>query len=237
MNEQSSSRLLAEAIVNAGSYRETHEQRQAGGELGATASAFTIAVSREVGALGTSIAGEVGSRLHWPVYDQELLQHIAQELKTRARLLESVDEKRMSWLEEYAGSFASKPPVSASAFVRHLIRVVLSLGTHGACVIVGRGAAHILPSATTLRVRLVGELEHRIEVLSRRLGVSREEAARRIGAIEHERQAFLKDHFQIDPTDPRRYDLVLNTSRFGVAESADLIIEALHRLEARAGHK
>lgn len=37
-----------------------------------------------------------------------------------------------------------------------------------------------------------------------------------------------------DPADPRNYDLLLNTSRFTIGECAELIIEALRRLQARA---
>jgi cytidylate kinase len=233
MNVRSSSQLLAEAMVHAGSYRESVHQGQ--GPQPVATSKFTIAFSREAGARGTTIGSEVGARLHWPVYDQELLEKIAREMNTRARLLESVDEKRQSWLEECVEAFASVPLVSQSAFVRHMIETVLSLGAIGSCVIVGRGAVHILPPATTLRVRLVGEQEDRIEVMAGQLGVSREEAARRIATIERERLAFLKDHFQIDAADPHRYDLVLNTSRFTVVECADLIVEGFKRMEARAG--
>ena len=74
----------------------------------------------------------------------------------RTKLLESVDERRTSWLVEFAEAFSQLPLVSEVAYVRHLIQTILSLSVHGSCVIVGRGATHILPPATTLRVALVG---------------------------------------------------------------------------------
>src|SRR5262249_55976043 len=156
----------------------------------------------------------LGDCLGWPVYDQELVQRIATEMNLRASLLASVDEKRMSWLEECVGGFASVPSVSESAFVRRLIETILSLGVHGDCIIVGRGAPQILPVETTLRVRLVAALDDRITVMSRELNVSREEAARFIEKTDRERRTFIQDHFQKDPSDPGHYDLVLNSSRF-----------------------
>src|SRR5262249_8116953 len=92
---------------------------------------------------------------------------------------------------------------------------------------------HILPAGTTLRVRLVAIREDRIAATCLRLGVSAQEAARWVEQTEKERTAFIRDHFQQDPTDPRRYDLVLNTSRWSIPECAELIIQGLHRLEWR----
>jgi cytidylate kinase len=199
---------------------------------GRSSRAFTIALSRESGARGTSTAREVGARLGWTVYDHELLERIAQEMNLRTSLLESVDEKTVSWLQECAEAFASVPSVSGSAYVRHLVQTLLSLAAHGECVIVGRGAAQVLPGETTLRLRLVAPVEWRIVAISQKLGISREEAARQIERTDRERVRFVKDHFHKDATDPREYDLVLNSSRFSVGQCADLIVEALHRLQA-----
>src|SRR3954451_10474791 len=140
MTHRHSGRALAEAIVHANSYREEHEQAR----LSPDSQALTIAISRQVGAGGTSIAAEVGKRLGWPVYDHALVERIAQEMHLRTKLLESVDERHTSWLTDCAESFSQSPLVSTSAYVRHLIQTILSLGAHGSCVVVGRGAAQIL---------------------------------------------------------------------------------------------
>jgi cytidylate kinase len=195
---------------------------------------LTIALSRESGTHGTSIAYAIGGQLGWPVYDRELLERIAGEMGLRATLLESVDERRRPWLLEFVETFASVPAVTQSAFMRHLIETVISLGVHGECVIVGRGAAQLLRPETTLRVRLVAPLSERIAAKSRDLVISPEEAARQIEETDRGRVRFIKDHFLKDPTDCHLYDLVLNSSRFPITECVDLIIEALHRMEKRA---
>jgi cytidylate kinase len=234
MNHRSQSERLIEALAKVMQHWESRrklEARQADGS-GRNSRAFTIALSRESGARGTSTAREVGARLGWTVYDHELLERIAQEMKLRTSLLESVDEKRVSWLRACVEAFASVPSVSGSAYVRHLTETLYSLATHGECVIVGRGAAQILPVETTLRVRLVAPVEWRIVAMSKKLGVSKEEAARQVETIDRERVRFVKDHFRKEATDPRQYDLVLNSSRYSVGECADLIVEGLRRLQA-----
>jgi hypothetical protein len=81
--------------------------------------AFTIAISREAGANGSAVGRLLGERVGWPVYDYELVERIAGDIGLRSELLESVDEKRMSWLQEFAESFASESAVTESAYVRH----------------------------------------------------------------------------------------------------------------------
>jgi cytidylate kinase len=205
---------------------------------------YTVALSREAGTQGTLVAHEVGRLLGWPVYDHELLERIAQDMGLRTSLLESVDERRQSLLLEAAEALLSAPResdwgplVSESAYVHHLVKVVLALGAHGECVIVGRGAAFILPATTTLRARLVGPVRERIAALSRQFGLHEREAARKARTLDRERNDFAQDHFLKDPTDPRNYDVVLNATRLTVPQCAELICGALHRLQVRGAER
>lgn len=195
--------------------------------------AATLAITREAGTPGTSVAREVGARLDWPVYDHELVDLIAKETGLRTSLLDSVDERHRPWLLECFETLGSARRLSESGYAVHVFETVVALGLQGHCVIVGRGAAHILPSFSTLRVRLVGLLEDRVTNAARQQNLSREEAARWVEETDRERSEFVKAHFFMDPADPRHYDLVLNTSRWSVAECADFIVRALHQLESR----
>jgi len=38
----------------------------------------------------------------------------------------------------------------------------------------------------------------------------------------------------LDPIDSRNYDLILNSTRLSIAQSAELIVETLHRVQAPA---
>jgi cytidylate kinase len=203
-----------------------------------TQRAFSIAVSREAGTEGGLIATEVGELLGWHVYDQELVERIAQDMGLRATLLESADEHHQGWLMESMAAFLAPVQgdagwlVPESSYAHQLVKTVLALGAHGECVIVGRGAAFILPPQTTLRVRLVGPVAGRIAAVSRKLGISEHEAPSRIRAIDQERTQFVRNHFHKDPTDPHNYDLILNAVRLTVRHSAELIVETLNHLRA-----
>lgn len=133
--------------------------------------AFTIAISREAGANGSAVGRLLGERLGWPVYDYELVERIANEMGLRSEFLESVDEKRMSWLQEIAESFSSESSVTESAYVRHLVQILLTLALHGECIIVGRGANVVVPVETSLRIRLVAPIRTRIATVQKRRNV------------------------------------------------------------------
>jgi cytidylate kinase len=231
MNTIGSSDITAEALLRA----SQHWQAKHGAESGGADSkrAFTIALSREAGARGTTVASAIGQKLGWPVYDHELVELIAKEMKLRTRLLESVDERHIDWIQDTMAGFGLTPAVTESAFVRHLVETLLSLASHGACVIVGRGSPHILPAGTTLRVRLVAPLEDRIRLTSRQLHLAHDEAARHVKTLDQQRAAFIVDHFRKDPAAPENYDLILNSSRFAVPECAAVIIATLHQFEAQ----
>src|SRR5262245_30976817 len=230
MNGHDLSLSLAEALIRS---HARALDRQGSPEAGRQPSRppFTIAISREAGALGNSVATEVGRRLGWPVYDRNLLDRIARELRRPPSQLEPVDERTSSWLEDSLASLFDKHHVGPDTYFRYLLAAVRGLGEAGGCVIVGRGANCILPAETTLRVRLVARAEDRARVVARRLGLSSSQAAAWVEKTERERFAFVQDHFKEDPTDPHYYDLVLNMSRLTVDGAAELILETLRRLE------
>jgi len=231
-----SSQRLAEALTKTQQHWESRrrtETRSGGGQPHAPA--LTVAISREAGANGGgAIARAIGERLGWPVYDSELVHLVADGMKVRASLLDALDERRTSWIRECIEAFGSNTSVTQSAYLHRLIETLLALAAHGECVIVGRGAAVVLPPATTLRVRLVAPREHRIAVMQEARKMSREEAARWVETTDRERAGFLRDHFDADLADSKYVDLLLNSARFTVAECAEIAVTALHRLQDRA---
>jgi hypothetical protein len=195
--------------------------------------AFTITVSREVGALGHTVAEEVGKRLGWPVYDQELIDKIAEEIGRPSFHVRGLDEKPVGWLEEFFTSLGGQYPVSPMAYLKKLTGVVSGLGAMGKCIIVGRGANFILPRETTLRVRLVADLKDRVRAIGWLKDASDKEAARFIEKTDRERALFVHGNFGKDVTDPHHYDLVINTSSVGLEEAAQVILDTLRVFEKR----
>ena len=198
---------------------------------------WTIALAREAGASGTTIAREVAARLHWQVYDHELLEQIAQDMGVRSNLLKSVDERRQPWVEEAPGNLHGD-----AAGQQERLRAPSGR--------IGAGAGNTWPkrhrrprrpvysaAGHDVAHRIVAHRHDRVHRVRRMLGLSQKEAERETERIDHERVSFTKSHFFKDATDPDNYDLVLNSSRFSTTECAECIIAALHCLQARGRQK
>jgi hypothetical protein len=207
----------------------------AAGEADRVPPPFSIAISRQAGALGHTVAAEVGQRLGWPVYDREILEKVGEDMRRPPRHLQAVDERPGSWLEEFLAGLASQYSVSPDLYLKYLVGAVRGLGQIGRCVIVGRGANFVLPAETTLRVRLVASAEDRTRVIAQRLHLGLREAAAWAERAERERGEFVRRAFRHDVTDPHHYDLVLHMSRLTVDEAAEVIVGVLQRFEERAG--
>jgi cytidylate kinase len=188
--------------------------------------ALTVAVSREAGARGGSIGRRVGRKLGWQVYDQELLEYVAQESAVIPGVLEAPQGPAAAWAEDRLQELLRGQEMSADPAVVNLARVVLALGAQGQVVLIGRGAGCILPRATTLNVRIVAPLAERIAYMAQWLRLTEEEAAQRVRLRDSRRVEFLATHFHRQAGDVHQYDLVLNSSLLGEDVCAELIAQA-----------
>ena len=230
MNANKLSGMLLDSlgtVVRATDYRPSAKNATAG------ACRHVITISREAGARGTTVARAVGDLLGWPVYDRELLDRVGKEMGTHTDMVKLIDEKPMGWLEQCVCSLVSEYNLSHDSYMVHLIATVRALGAQGHCVIVGRGSNFLLPHETTLNIRLVGDLKDRIAWIQQEHKVSEKEAAHWVEKTNNQRHDFVKRHFGKEVADLKWYDLGLNTSRLSVAECADVIVTAMHRIQAR----
>jgi cytidylate kinase len=188
-----------------------------------------ITISREPGSGGRVVATELGKKLGFDVFHQEIINEIAESAQVSTRVLETLDEKGLSVLEEWITSLVDNRHLWPDQYLRHLMKVIGTIGKHGNAVIVGRGANFVLPPEGRIRVRIVAPLDVRVENVSRNFGVSAEDAERRIIRTESERRAFIRKYFNADITDPINYDLVLNTGTLSIEAAANAIKNALEQ--------
>ncbi len=194
---------------------------------------LTIALSREAGARGGSIARRAGRLLGWQVYDQELLEYMAQDATVRQGVAENLARPIVDWVETRLQELLQTEELGRQPFVVHLARVMLVLGAQGNVVLLGRGAGCILPADSTLNVRVVAPLQDRIAYMSQWLRLTEAEAAERVRLRDQRRAEFVETHFHRRPDDVHQYDLLLNSSLLGEELCADLIVRAAR---ARASH-
>ena len=193
----------------------------------AAPAAVVITVSRQPGSGGRLVAQAVSERLGFDLFHQEMIHEMAQSANVSEKVAQSLDERRLSVLEDYLAALVNREHLWPDVYLRHLLKVVGTIGKHGRAVIVGRGAHLILPPEGRLRVRIIAPRAHRARMVAEQFGLSFEEAENRVIKTGSERKAFIRKYFNADIDDPLNYDLVLNTATLGIAEAARTVVAAV----------
>ena len=108
-----------------------------------------------------------------------------------------------------------------------LIRLVLVLAARGDVLIVGRGAGFLLPTETTLNVRIIAPREERIAYLAQWLRLPPEAAKAEMDKRDRVRSELHAELADRDSNDLSQYDILLNSGRLDEATCAELIAQAI----------
>ena len=186
-----------------------------------------VTLSREPGSGGRLVAAGIAEKLHFDVFHQEVIHAMAESAHVSTKMLESVDEKGLSMIEDWVASAVHKRHLWPDEYLQHLLKVIGTIGKHGRAVIVGRGANFVLPADKRFRVRIIAPAEFRAEKVAKEHTLSMEEARRRILKTQSERQAFVRKYFHADIADPGNYDMVLNTGTMQIADAVNAVCSVL----------
>lgn len=189
---------------------------------------LTIAISREAGARGGSIARRVGKRLGWQVYTQELLEFLCANEAARQSILTDVPHDAADWVTTQLDRLSREQRFDLSAEEAEMPRLLLTLAARGQVLLVGRGAGYYLPREIALHVRIVAPLADRIAHMADWSRLTQEAATEQVRQRDERRADFLLKHFGKHPNEPHDFDLVLNSGQLGEETCADIILAALN---------
>jgi cytidylate kinase len=182
-----------------------------------------VTVSREPGSGGKLIAKGIAECLDFDLFHQEMIHEMALSAKVSARVLESLDEKGLSMLDDWVSVVVHDQHLWPDEYLQHLLKVVSTIGRHGNAVLVGRGSNFILPPEKTLRLRVIAPSSFRAKKVAAEFDLPLKEAERRILNTESNRRAFIRKYFHKEIFDPIHYDLVLNTATISLKEATEAV--------------
>lgn len=183
-----------------------------------------VTISREPGSGGVLVAEKLAEKLGFDLFHQEVIHKMAESTHMSSMLLETLDEKGLNALEDLISSIVYDRYLWPDKYLKHLMKVIGTIGKHGRAVIVGRGANFILESKHIIKVRIVAPLKDRIANVVRTYDCSEEEAKRHVMRAESDRRAFIRKYFHTEISDPVHYDLVLNASALGIEGVVNAVI-------------
>jgi cytidylate kinase len=184
---------------------------------------LTVAVSRQAGARGATIARKVADILDWQFFDHDTLDYLSQDDTARAQLLADVPADAQRWADGQLAHLQRDRGLNAQGDSLRLVRILLTVAARGNAVIVGRAAGFMLPPDTTVHVRIVAPLDARVAYIAQELRMTRPEAVEEVRARDERRALFLDQTLACDPADLSAYDVVVNSDRLGVEAAAQFV--------------
>ncbi len=211
-----------------------------------------ITISRMYGSGGSEVAERVATMLGWPLFDNDIVDAVAERLGLSHDEVAGHEERVPSLVERIAtamslGSPESIPALPAEGLESTEERIVQVTGRiieeavqQGPAVFVGRGAQCLLAEREdALHVFCYAPKPALRKYAMAEFNVGPDEADRRVSEINHQREAYVKRHWNRKWLAQENYQLCLDTSWLGHDGAAELVIAAarMHFPELAKGDK
>jgi cytidylate kinase len=170
-----------------------------------------IAMTREIGSLGTNVAAGLASRLGLNVIGSECVVE-------RVTLRLGIKPNRVLRFVEGRASLLDRWKIDRRKLFHYAAEELLHLVQQNNIVITGWGAATLLRDLRgVLSVRICAPISFRLRVLMERLGTTDAAAVRaRIERDHAARARMMRAYFDVEEEDAHLYHIVLNTERLSI---------------------
>jgi cytidylate kinase len=166
----------------------------------------------------------VAERLGYRCISREVILEAARGCGISEEELSAAMEKPPSFWERLAGQ--------RSAYLV-LVQANLCEQARGGDIVFHGHVGHLLLPGIShvIHVRVIADMEFRIQAVMQRRHLWRHEALAYIEKVDRERRQWVRFLFDVDWEDPRLYDLVLNLSRVRIAIAVETVAQLTQRDE------
>ena len=183
-----------------------------------------ISIGREFGSGGHIIAEALAKRFDIPLYDQNLLEHIAEEKNFNHEELRRFEEKPKIKF------FHKRVKGHTTSFVEHILKMQFEFlqkkGDAGeSFVVVGRCSEAMLSHNPNLvSIFILGDIPCKIQRVKEVYGLKTDAEADKMRIKkDQERKAYHNSHCKGKWGDSRNYHISINSSKLGIDGTVDLL--------------
>ncbi|HEY9389779.1 MAG TPA: cytidylate kinase-like family protein [Mycobacteriales bacterium] len=200
-----------------------------------------VTISATYGAGGSEIGPAVAAMLGLPFVDRAIPAGVARRLGVPLSDAEQKDETYDTGLWRIVSSMALVPDLAGAgplaystladdrAFREKTEQVLREIAGSTGGVILGRAGALVLGDVPgALHVRLDGPEGARTATARRLTGRDEQTCREALRGNDAARTAYWRHFYRCDPTEPRHYHLVIDSTTFPFDTVADLIVAAAH---------
>lgn len=199
-----------------------------------------ITISRQFGSGGKEIGKKLAEQLGIPFYDKEIIELAAQESGIDKELFEEGEHRTGRGFQLLGAiGFTLGSPISAISELSLNDRlfivqseVIEQVAEQGSCVIVGRSSDYVLANMpNTLHVYLHANMKDRIDRAIHSYEVDERDIEGSINKIDKRRANYYEYYTDRKWGRAENYDICINTSRFGIDETVNIIKELARKKE------
>ena len=204
---------------------------------------IVITIARQYGSGGREIGERIAKELEIPLIDKELIKDAAAKGELSEDVIKSADESAANSLlytlamgSNVLGTtihFGYKMPLNDKLFILQS-DAIKEHAAKGSCVIIGRCADYVLREDPSLfRIFIYGDLDHRKErVKERHPEIKPAQIIDVINKTDKRRASYYNFYTGNKWGKFDNYDMAINSSTFGVEETAKIVAAAVKKLLA-----
>jgi len=200
-----------------------------------------VTIARQYGSGGREIGERIAELLSVPLVDKELIKDAASKGELNEDIIKSADESAANSLlytlamgSNVLGTtihFGYKMPINDKLFILQS-DAIKEYASKGSCVIIGRCADYVLRDEPNLfRIFIYGDLDHRKErVALRHPEIKKTQIIDVINKTDKRRSSYYNFYTGRKWGKYDNYDMAVNSSTFGIEETARIIAAAVQKL-------
>lgn len=191
-----------------------------------------VTISRQYGSGGRKVGEELAKKLNIPFYDKELIELAAKQSGIDPELFADNDERTSIGFQLLNTiGFTLGSPITGISEMSLSDRMFLiqteiieQIAENGPCVIVGRCADYILGERDdVLNVFIHGDMEDRVERVKKDYQIEERDIEGTVVKTDKRRANYYNYYTDRKWGRADHYDICLNTSTFGIEQTADII--------------
>ncbi len=198
-----------------------------------------ITISREFGSGGRTVGKMVADKLGYKFYDAEIIERVIAESGLSREIVEKYDEyatHKNSFLYSIAVNSATTGVngYQGTSFANQVqiaqIKVINDIAKEGNCVIIGRGADHILrENDNVLNIFIYADMEFKAKRVLELYGETEKKIEDRIKDKDTKRRVFYRSFTMREWGMYTNYHMMLDSGAVGLDKCAEIICEIANK--------
>ena len=185
-----------------------------------------IAISRQFGSGGRTIGKLLSEQLDIPLYDREIISHVAKESGFAESYIEEKGEYGSS--DKASGMFINRSCYTSASNEDTIWNFQTKFITEHAekepCIIIGRCADYILRDLPdVLRVFIHADMEERIKRITEVYKINDSDPEKLLHQKDKRRAAYYQFYTDIKWGDTKNFHITLDSSAFGIEKCVEIL--------------